>query len=151
MRAPCDHCLCRRAFIARVAGSLGLAAAVVACGDGVVSGVAQVERRDPREPPSEKVQVVVANFPALATPGVLVQVSSFFAAKRTGPDTFDAFSMACTHEGCLTEITNGQQFDCPCHFSRFDSDGNVVRGPAQQALQKLPTSFNAGTGILTIN
>lgn len=147
----CPRCVGRREFLARASSGLGLAAAAAACGDGIVSGVSPVPRRSPNVPPTESVTVVVANFPQLATEGVLVQVSSFFAAKRTGPATFDAFSMACTHEGCLTEITNGEQFDCPCHFSRFASDGSVLRGPARQPLQKLTTSFDPGTGILTIN
>lgn len=147
----CSRCVGRREFLARASSGLGLAAAVAACGDGIVSGVSPAPRRPPHVPPTESVTVVVANFPGLATVGVLVQVSSFFAAKRTGADTFDAFSMACTHEGCLTEITNGEQFDCPCHFSRFANDGSVLRGPARQPLQKLTTSFNPGTGILTIN
>ena len=71
--------------------------------------------------------------------------------KRTGVDTFDAFSMACTHEGCLVDITNGQQFDCPCHGSRFDSDGLVLRDPATRPLQKLATSYIQATDTLTIN
>ena len=147
----CGRCVGRREFLAHAAGGIGLVA-VAACGDGRISGVSKgVERLPPNVPPSEDVTIVVADFPELATVGVLVKVSSFFAVKRAGPATFDAFSMACTHEGCLTEITNGEQFDCPCHFSRFDSDGQVLRGPATVPLQKLPTSYNAGTGVLTIN
>jgi Rieske Fe-S protein len=94
--------------------------------------------------------VTVSSFAGLATVGQLVKVGSFHAAKRTGTDAFDAFSMACSHEGCLTEIVDGQRFDCPCHFSRFDSNGDVVNGPATRSLQKLPTSYDPPTDTLTI-
>ncbi len=149
---PCNHCLNRRDFLSQTAGGAVLAAAVAACGDGLVSGVsASVPRLPPNVPPTEQVNIVVATFPGLATVGVLVKVSSFFAAKRTGAGTFDAFSMACTHEGCLVDITNGQQFDCPCHGSRFANDGSVLRDPATRPLQRLATTYNPTTDTLTIN
>jgi cytochrome b6-f complex iron-sulfur subunit len=42
----------------------------------------------------------------------------------------------CTHLGC-TFPWNGmaQQFQCPCHGSRYDAKGNVVRGPANRPLK----------------
>lgn len=147
----CERCVNRRDFLATATGSVVLALAA-GCGDGELSGVSpSVPRLPPNEPPTDKVSIVVADFPPLANNGVLVKVASFYAVKRTGPETFDAFSMACTHEGCLTEITNGQQFDCPCHFSRFANDGSVLRGPATRPLQKLPATYNPATDTLTVN
>jgi Rieske Fe-S protein len=152
---PCERCVNRRVFIAAAAGVAGLSV-IASCGDGLVSGVGTIV--DTTAPGGggggggggQTVVITVANFPGLAQDEVLVQVSSFFAAKRTGPASFEAFSMACTHEGCLLEITNGQQFDCPCHFSRFAKDGSVVQGPATRSLQRLNTSYDPATDQLTI-
>lgn len=146
---PCDRCVSRREFLGRASAGLALGVMSTGCGDGDVSGVAA--RRGAGERPAETVTIVVADFPGLATTGLLVRVSEYFAAKRTGTDTFDAFSMVCTHEGCLTEILNGERFECPCHRSRFAADGTVLSGPANQPLLELATSYDPPTDVLTIN
>jgi len=47
-----------------------------------------------------------------------------------------AYSLICTHLGCTIE-NDGDEFACPCHGSRFDKNGVVLKGPAQRPLQKL--------------
>jgi cytochrome b6-f complex iron-sulfur subunit len=42
----------------------------------------------------------------------------------------------CTHLGCTFPWNPAaQQFQCPCHGSRYSDDGQVVRGPANQPLK----------------
>merc|ERR1712224_7404 len=41
----------------------------------------------------------------------------------------------CTHLGCVVPYNAVEkQFQCPCHGSRYDSNGKVVRGPAPLSL-----------------
>lgn len=47
-----------------------------------------------------------------------------------------AYSLTCTHLGCTIE-NDGDEFACPCHGSRFDKNGMVVKGPAKRPLQML--------------
>ncbi|BAZ45904.1 plastoquinol--plastocyanin reductase [Chondrocystis sp. NIES-4102] len=42
----------------------------------------------------------------------------------------------CTHLGCTFPWNeNEAQFQCPCHGSRYDAEGKVVRGPAPLPLK----------------
>jgi cytochrome b6-f complex iron-sulfur subunit len=144
---PCEHCLSRREFLATAATAAGLAV-VAGCGDGVISNPIIAL-------PAGPVTITVATFPGLATVGVLVKIPrTEVAVKRVDTTTFKAISMVCTHQGCVIN-TNGQTFECPCHFSRFNNDGGVVNGPntgeSITALVQLDTSYDPATDQLTIS
>ncbi|WP_255767553.1 Rieske 2Fe-2S domain-containing protein [Haladaptatus halobius] len=54
---------------------------------------------------------------------------------RDEDGTVHPVSAVCTHIGCLVDWNDGEQsWDCPCHGSRFDCDGEVLDGPANSAL-----------------
>lgn len=62
-----------------------------------------------------------------------------FYLKRFEDGGFMAFSVKCTHLGCIVNVnmeTGG--FNCPCHASQFDKFGNVVSSPATRPLDYLP-------------
>ena len=48
---------------------------------------------------------------------------------------FYAVSAVCTHLGCITQWKpEANQIQCPCHGSKFQSDGVKVEGPAPRSL-----------------
>jgi cytochrome b6-f complex iron-sulfur subunit len=60
-----------------------------------------------------------------------------------------AVSLVCTHLGCIVaESENG--FACPCHGSRFATDGQVTKGPAPRGLRWLQVS-QAADGALVVD
>ena len=50
-----------------------------------------------------------------------------------------AISAVCTHLGCVVTYAD-EGFDCPCHGSRYNAAGYVLKGPA-----KLPLNYLALT------
>jgi cytochrome b6-f complex iron-sulfur subunit len=68
-----------------------------------------------------------------------------------GDGGFTALSLVCTHLGCTVEVRpNG--FACPCHGSRFNSNGYPVKGPAAAPLKPLRVEQTAdGKLILHMN
>lgn len=88
---------------------------------------------------------VVAQFVDWVTPGEATTVSEIrpdegaivrngfhkIAVYRDRDGATCAFDATCPHLGCIVEWNNTEKtWDCPCHGSRFDSQGKVVNGPA---------------------
>ena len=72
------------------------------------------------------------NFP-VGTVKQLDDKNVFIFAKSEG---LHAISSVCTHLGCLVSLTEWG-FQCPCHGSKYNTDGRVIAGPAPRPLQWL--------------
>ena len=53
-----------------------------------------------------------------------------------------AISAVCTHLGCVVARQENGSFFCPCHGSKFDAAGQVVKGPAPKALAHFELSVS---------
>jgi len=59
------------------------------------------------------------------------------------PESVKAFSMVCTHLGCLINWEAGkQEFYCPCHDGRFDQFGEVISGPPVVPLEQFSVKID---------
>lgn len=57
---------------------------------------------------------------------------------------FYALSAICTHLGCITQWKpEDNLIECPCHGSKFKSDGTKVAGPAPQPLPHFAITLTA--------
>lgn len=62
------------------------------------------------------------------------------AGYRDDAGDLHAVSSRCTHLGCQLAWNAAERtWDCPCHASRFDPDGQVLEGPATKPLEVKPT------------
>jgi len=96
-----------------------------------------------------------ADFPELATPGGWVvgkpagarQPILVAALAGGGHAATDAL---CTHLGCPVSFNStAQRIDCPCHGSRFGTDGSVLVGPAVRPLRALGVTADAAGVTVT--
>jgi cytochrome b6-f complex iron-sulfur subunit len=63
---------------------------------------------------------------------------------------FYALYGVCTHLGCLPKWSSvNTRFECPCHGSQYQIDGNWITGPAPRGLDIFPSriTFNDGTVV----
>lgn len=67
------------------------------------------------------------------------------AAFRDAEGQLKLCSATCTHMGCLVHFNAADtSWDCPCHGSRFDVNGEVLAGPATRALAPIDAERLAG-------
>lgn len=60
------------------------------------------------------------------------------AVSKTDSGELKIHSAICTHLGCVVNWNNAEKtWDCPCHGSRFDQEGNVLEGPALHPLSEI--------------
>ncbi|GAA3490115.1 MULTISPECIES: Rieske (2Fe-2S) protein [Streptomyces] len=58
---------------------------------------------------------------------------------------YKAFSAQCTHAGCELDRVEGNEGNCPCHGSRFDTTtGQALKGPATAPLPAVPVKVKDG-------
>ncbi|MET9375640.1 FAD-dependent oxidoreductase [Streptomyces sp. NPDC002992] len=59
------------------------------------------------------------------------------AVHRDEAGNLHPLSAVCTHLGCLVSFNPAERtWECPCHGSRYDTDGEVLQGPALQPLER---------------
>ena len=61
-----------------------------------------------------------------------------------------AYSMVCTHAGCLVRERKKDHLFCPCHASEYEVEAGakVVGGPAPRALPQLPIGVSENGKLL---
>jgi len=82
--------------------------------------------------------------PISGDPGVIV---------RLADGTFVAYDSVCTHAGCTVRYDRRSGYlVCPCHGATFDPqhDAEVVAGPTDQPLTRIPIHIDPASGRITL-
>ena len=125
----------RREFIRRVEG---VSAGALACGAGLslggcigfhyVNTTVVGNRLMIRQADFGSGRFVLVDAPGLALPLYLYRLEN---------GGFSAVSTRCMHRGCQVEPAAGHLV-CPCHGSEYTNSGEVLKGPTQRPLRRLP-------------
>ena len=132
-------CMGRREFLVKAgfaAGSVVLTVSALGSG-GMAAAFGDVTVTIGPDSPLNK----VGGFQIVQSPaGKLIVIHS-------EDNKYEAFSAKCTHRGATVEYdAAAKQIHCPRHGSRFDPEtGNVVKGPAKNALPSYPTDISGQT------
>lgn len=63
---------------------------------------------------------------------------SYLAVYRSESGEIKSLSAVCSHMKCIVHWNDAEKtWDCPCHASRFNVDGERIDGPAIEGLKKL--------------
>ena len=74
------------------------------------------------------------------------------AAKTVAINTGEeirAFTSVCTHQQCDINSFQNNRMVCPCHNSQFNTDGEVVGGPAPSPLTEFTVERDGNTVTIT--
>ncbi|PCC66893.1 Rieske Fe-S protein [Nannocystis exedens] len=104
------------------------------------------------EVPAEggEVAIALADAPELAQPGGVMTLAVAGIKKpvlvvRDG-EGYEALLLKCTHMGCTPGWNAAERsLDCPCHGSRFDAQGAVLKGPAKAPLERFAVTSDGST------
>ncbi len=157
-----DQDVSRKDFL-RTAGSVALFAALGISFSSCSSPTAAETDPAPTPPPpsgSNGITIsgntITVNLNTSTTEGLknsggwlLVNAAQVIVVNVDG-STIRAFSSVCTHQGCSTNWAfSSGLFECTCHGSRFNTSGQVVRGPAASNLPEYSVNRNGDTVTIT--
>lgn len=86
----------------------------------------------------------------IASPGGHLFIEDAKAVVVNEGGILRAFSSVCPHRECDVKGFENAQLVCPCHGSRFDLQGNVLRGPARENLRALTVHQQGNTVLVTL-
>lgn len=109
------------------------------------------------QPGPARLRLRVADYPALQPVGgsVQLQFSAIYPplmVNRATSTEFAALDSVCKHSGCTVNkyIAANGHMQCPCHGSRYDVRGVVVRGPAAANMNSFTTRYDAAADVVTV-
>jgi len=105
----------------------------------VASGALLVRYLTPRA--SGKRRVLASAAAADVPPGGALVFRDERIALLRDETGFYALSLICTHLGCTVTVSE-DALSCPCHGSRFDRQGTVLKGPADRSLERIKVELH---------
>lgn len=78
---------------------------------------------------------LLSYFPITNKPNIVIENGKRYGIVKDNDGKVHKVSLTCTHMKCGLKFNRlTKTWDCPCHGSRFDIDGNLLRGPATKCV-----------------
>ena len=130
------HLFTRRYFLELV----GLGSILVTAAGSAVRSAQYLSPNVLLEPPLKFKAGALEDFPDESVTLIPDEKTYIVRAKE---GYFYSMSAVCTHLGCITAWDPvAGRIKCPCHGSQYDTQGNVLSGPAPQPLPHFALSLN---------
>ncbi len=146
------------------AGAVGSALALAGCAADAPSGTASPTANPsptvteeptaeqptaaPDAPPVGEDIAALADVPVGGSIDATIKGAPALIAQPTAGQVV-AFSAICTHQQCVVAAA-GNEFDCPCHGSKYDAaTGDVLNGPALEPLSAIPVAVSGDRIVAT--
>lgn len=110
--------------------------------------------------PLARIPIKISDYPALQDGLGSVQFKFTatnelyypFTLTRSEDNVFYAVDTRCSHQGCIVDAYSASAFAmiCQCHGSQYSYRGEVIRGPANFALQRYATEFDGGNTVTVL-
>ena len=102
----------------------------------------------PDAPPVGEDIAALADVPVSGSIDATIKGAPALIAQPTAGQVV-AFSAICTHQQCVVAAA-GNEFDCPCHGSKYDAaTGDVLNGPALEPLSAIPVAVSGDRIVAT--
>jgi len=143
----------RRSFV--VATGSTLAGALAGCGGGGGASPSSPSTPAPTPGPSGELRLPLMGVGETVAASVILVggLVTPLAVTRLSEAEAVTVSRVCTHQACTVALPGapGATLDCPCHGSRFRTNGQVVNGPAARALSQFPTRIVGNEVVVNTN
>lgn len=95
----------------------------------------------------EPVEFPLAELPVGGTRSFTYSGKAAMALRTS--ESVKAFSLICTHFGCVVQWQPGERrFYCPCHEGFYDEFGEVLSGPPPVPLEAIPARIDGDRVII---
>lgn len=79
-----------------------------------------------------------------------LSISNEVVFYKTNSD-LKVYSARCTHLGCKINHIEGDEIVCPCHGSRYNNNGEPIKGPSVKKLKELDFEIEQDEIIINLN
>jgi len=101
--------------------------------------------------PGGNLSVKLKDLPALSAEGGAVRIGSVkgvpVGVARIANNKYVALDLRCPHQGA-TVSADPKGWLCNAHLSEFESDGDLLLGPATTGLKKIPIKVSRGVAVV---